>query len=231
MKAGTLAELVDVTKAYTPEEGGDGVPVLKGVSLAIQPGESVAIVGPSGSGKSTLLNLLGTLDAPTAGRVLFDGRDVGDFKPGELASFRNRHLGFVFQMHHLLPHCTVFENILIPGIPAGWTAEAANEKRGRRLLARVGLAGKEHSRPGQLSGGERQRVAVVRALINSPRLLLADEPTGALDTASASSLVGLLVELNREENVTLVMVTHSTQQAQRMQRIVELKDGVIVVAG
>ncbi|MEI6149117.1 MAG: ABC transporter ATP-binding protein [bacterium] len=215
-----LIELQNVTKRYGQDE-----PVLQGISLAIQAGETLAVVGPSGSGKSTLLNLLGALDAPTTGRVLFEQEDLAQYGDDRLAGFRNQAVGFVFQRHHLLPQLTALENVLVPTlVPASKRRDAAAERAGR-LLERVGLGGRVHSRPGELSGGERQRVAVVRALINAPKLILADEPTGSLDATTAGSLVDLLVELNREEGVALVMVTHAAILARRMDKVLELHAG------
>jgi lipoprotein-releasing system ATP-binding protein len=217
-----LLEFRDVHKSYP---GPEPVPVLKGASLALARGESVAIVGPSGSGKSTILNLLGTLDLPDRGTITFDGRDLTQLTAQELAALRNRQIGFIFQSHHLLPQCSVLENILLPTLADANHSAPTAEPRARQLLDRVGLSHRLGHLPGKLSGGERQRVAVVRALINRPALLLADEPTGALDRASALNLGQLLVELNREEGVTLVVVTHSGELAQRMARTVELRDG------
>jgi lipoprotein-releasing system ATP-binding protein len=204
--------------------------VLKGASLRVSRGERIAILGPSGSGKSTILNLLGTLDRPDSGTVHLDGRDLSTLAPRELAHLRNRRIGFVFQSHHLLPQCTVLENVLLPTLAETGATPASAEDRARRLLDRVGLASRMDHFPGQLSGGERQRTAVVRALINAPLLLLADEPTGALDRASAEVLGNLLVELNRDESVTLIVVTHSPELARRMDRIVELRDGALVTS-
>ena len=202
------------------------VTVLRDLNLELQPGESVAVVGPSGCGKSTLLNLMGTLDRPTRGRVLLEGENLTKLDSVRLAEVRNRRLGFVFQSHHLLPQCSVVENVLVPTLAArdASVREGAAE-RAERLLNKVGLGQRLGHRPGQLSGGERQRVAVVRALINGPRLLLADEPTGALDRVSAEGLGELLVRLNEEEGVALVVVTHALDLARRMQRTLELRDG------
>ncbi len=220
-----LLQLEDVTRRFE-SPGVTPVIVLGGVSLEVERGESLAIVGPSGSGKSTLLHLIGTLDRPTGGHIRFGGQDLTALNERELAAFRNRQIGLVFQAHHLLPQCTVLENVLVP------TLATPNEVlrdgapgRARRLLERVGLGARLEHRPGQLSGGERQRVAVVRALINEPQLLLADEPTGALDHAAAEQLGQLLVELNRDVGVTLVVVTHSPQLAARMGRTLVLRDG------
>ncbi|HAB16295.1 MAG TPA: ABC transporter ATP-binding protein [Verrucomicrobiota bacterium] len=222
-----LLELCDVSKAYP---GAVPVHVLRGASLRVNQGESVAIVGPSGSGKSTVLNLLGTLDLPDQGRVSLNGRDLTRLNTGELAHLRNRQVGFIFQSHHLLPQCSVLENVLLPTLAEGKASPAESEARARRLLGRVGLGARERHFPGQLSGGERQRTAVVRALINQPALILADEPTGALDRASAENLGQLLVELNREEGVTLIVVTHSAELARQMGRRVELRDGQLIDA-
>jgi len=206
--------------------GQPALTVLAGIDLELHRGESLAIVGPSGSGKSTLLQIIGTLDQPTRGQVLLDGRALETLDQDEVALVRNRQMGFIFQAHHLLPQCTVLENVLLPTLPC--TNEVLRDgapERARRLLNRVGLGERLKHRPAQLSGGERQRVAVVRALINEPRLLLADEPTGALDRASAANLGRLLSELNREMGVTLVMVTHSLDLAACLQRVMELRDG------
>jgi ABC-type lipoprotein export system ATPase subunit len=222
-------KLYDVSKSYDSVQDGPPVRVLEGVSMEIQKGESVAIVGPSGSGKSTLLNIIGTLDRATRGTVFLGGQDLSRLSEVELAAVRNRQIGFIFQAHHLLPQCTVLENVLIPTLASSDLASRQSAPdRARRLLERVGLANRLDHRPGQLSGGERQRVAVVRALINQPSLLLADEPTGALDRAAAEEMARLLIELNREEQVTLLLVTHAGDLAQRMKRIFELNDGRVV---
>jgi len=205
-------------------EGEGRVRALRGVSFAAKAGQVTAVVGPSGCGKSTLLNIIGTLDQPTTGKVTLDGQDLNTLNGNALAALRNRKIGFIFQSHHLLPQCTVMENVLVPTLAHG-QATATDEERGQRLLERVDLGERLAHRPGQLSGGERQRVAVVRALINQPKLLLADEPTGALDQATADKLGQLLVELNQEENVTLITVTHSGNLANRMARTLELLDG------
>ena len=216
-----LLELRGITKRY---EGADE-DVLAGVDLAVNAGERLAIVGPSGSGKSTLLNIIGTLDHPSTGSVLLDGRDVSELDEKRLAALRNVRIGFVFQLHHLLPQCTILENVLVPALVQGNMAAA--EQRGRELLDRVGLSHRLNYRPGKLSGGERQRVAVVRALINQPALLLADEPTGSLDRAASDAIGDLLAELNREQGVAVVTVTHATSLAQRMGRVLELRDGML----
>jgi len=200
--------------------------VLHDVSLEIAAGESVAIIGPSGSGKSTLLNIVGTLDRPSSGEILLDGENLSHLAEDRLAAVRNQRIGFIFQSHHLLPQCTVLENVLIPLLAAkNRNSRNGAETRAYRLLERVGLGKRTSHRPGQLSGGERQRVAVVRALINEPKLLLADEPTGALDRTSAEQMGDLLVELNREDGVTLIVVTHALDLAKRMRRILKLEGG------
>jgi ABC-type lipoprotein export system ATPase subunit len=221
-----LLKLEDVSKSYDSVLDGPPVRVLDGISMVIEPGESAAISGPSGSGKSTLLNIMGTLDGPTRGRVFLRERDLAQLDELQLAAVRNRQIGFIFQAHHLLPQCTVLENVLMPTLASSESAQRRSApERARRLLDRVGLGGRIDHRPGQLSGGERQRVAVVRALINEPELLLADEPTGALDRAAAEELARLLIELNREEGVTLILVTHAPDLAARMKRVFELQDG------
>src|SRR5438445_6787254 len=226
-----LLKLIDVSKRYESPTGAEAVPVLRDVTLEIGRGESVAIVGPSGSGKSTLLNIMGTLDRPSSGQVLLDGRELNQLDDIQLAAVRNRRIGFIFQAHHLLPQCTVLENVLVPTLAsAGRASRNGAPERAERLLKRVGLGERATHRPGQLSGGERQRVAVVRALINQPQLLLADEPTGALDRASAGQLAQLLLELNREEGVTLIVVTHALDLARKMGRVFELKNGTLVQA-
>ncbi|MEI6033151.1 MAG: ABC transporter ATP-binding protein [Verrucomicrobiae bacterium] len=220
-----LIELAHVSKSYAARDGGTAVEVLRDVSLQLAAGEPAAVIGPSGSGKSTLLNLMGALDRPTSGTVSLDGRLLGGLADKDLARIRNRQIGFIFQLHHLLPQCTALENVLIPTLATRATGEDC--LRARRLLERVGLARRLSHRPGQLSGGECQRVAVVRALINRPKLLLADEPTGSLDHAAAAALGELLLELNREEGFAMVLVTHSLELAARLPRAMELRDGVL----
>jgi lipoprotein-releasing system ATP-binding protein len=221
--------LRDVAKSYQSVLDGPAVSVLDGINLEIQPGESAAILGPSGSGKSTLLNIIGTLDRPTRGQVLLEGQDLAQLDESQLAAMRNRRIGFIFQAHHLLPQCTVLENVLVPTLVCeDHELRKSAPDRARRLLERVGLGPRLHHRPGQLSGGERQRAAVVRGLINQPRLLLADEPTGALDRAAAEALARLLIELNREERVTLMVATHALDLAEQMGRRFQLRDGRLV---
>ena len=220
-----LLELAHVSKTYAAPGSGAVVKVLRDVSVHLAAGESLAVIGPSGSGKSTLLNIMGALDRPTAGTARLDGRDLGNLPEKKLAAIRNREIGFIFQLHHLLPQCTVLENVLVPTLTSRTTD--ADYARAERLLARVGLQHRLNHRPGQLSGGECQRVAVVRALINRPKLLLADEPTGSLDNAAATNLGQLLLELNKEEGFALVLVTHSLELAKRLPRILELEDGAL----
>ncbi len=228
---GPLLRLTRVTKRYDAPDKAGALLVLNEVSLDLTRGESLAIVGPSGSGKSTLLHIIGTLDRPTSGSVALNGQDLSGLDDQQLAAVRNRQIGFVFQSHYLLPQCTVLENVLVPTLACAEAAarDGASERAGR-LLKRVGLGERMSHRPGELSGGERQRVAVVRALINQPQLLLADEPTGSLDQTSARELGQLLLELNREEGVTLIVVTHARELAQRMGRVLELKEGRLVPA-
>jgi ABC-type lipoprotein export system ATPase subunit len=230
-EGGPLLRLNAVSKAFQSPDGTAPLKVLDQASLQVNAGESVAIVGPSGSGKSTLLQIAGGLDRPTSGEVLLAGQDLNRLNDDQLAAVRNRQIGFVFQFHYLLPQCTVLENVLVPTLADSRTPPAGSQPasaRATRLLQRVGLADRLNHRPGQLSGGERQRVAVVRALINQPQLLLADEPTGALDYASAKQLGQLLTELNREEKVALVVVTHALELAGHMARVLELADGKLV---
>ncbi len=212
----------DLTKHFPTRA--EPLVVLSGVSLALSRGQSMAIVGPSGSGKSTLLHIIGGLDQPTAGRVTLDGQDPARLSEAELARFRNRQVGFIFQDHHLLPQCTVLENVLVPALANGSTT-AAQLDRARRLLDRVGLSARLEHRPAELSGGERQRVAIARALLLTPPLLLADEPTGNLDRTTAASMADLLLELHREEHSMLMVVTHSIPLAKRLDRQAELDGG------
>ena len=227
-----LLELSRVAKSYEATAEAAATHVLRSVDLTLDAGESLAVVGPSGSGKSTLLNIIGTLDRPSSGQVLLDGRDLATLGDRELATVRSRDIGLVFQLHHLLPQCTVLENVLIPTLAArsgrvNGKDQSKCHERALRLLKRVGLSDRLSHRPGQLSGGERQRVAVARALINEPKLLLADEPTGALDRVAADNLADLFVEINREEGVALLISTHAMSLAARMSRAFELCDGAL----
>ena len=230
-EGGPLLKLTDVTRQYESPNGSAPLKVLDGVSLEIPAAESVAVIGPSGSGKSTLLQIIGTLDRPTSGEVILNGQSLNQLTDDRLAAVRNQQIGFVFQFHYLLPQCSVLENVLVPTLAFKHLDKVGEEKpldRAKRLLKRVGLEQRLSHQPGQLSGGERQRVAVVRALINRPKLLLADEPTGSLDHAAALQLTELLTELNREEQAALVVVTHSLELAHRMNRLFELKDGQLL---
>ncbi len=200
--------------------------VLRDVSLQLSAGENLAILGPSGSGKSTLLHVIGTLDRPTSGTVTLGGQDPFQLPEPQLADFRNQKIGFIFQEHHLLPQCSVLENVLVPTIAAGPTTPDALS-RAEELIERVGLTDRLEHRPAELSGGERQRVAVARALVGRPSLVLADEPTGNLDRGTASGVADLLLELQRQEGTMLIVVTHSHNLARRMNRQVELDDGQI----
>ena len=223
-----LVQLINVTKSYRSPAGLPVAGVLKDITLQIEPGESLVIVGPSGSGKSTLLNIIGALDRPTSGKVLFDGNDLAALSEEQLAEIRNQHIGFVFQLHHLLPQCTVLENVLIPTLVHKFSRRRhGDDRRAVDLLERVGLKDYSLYRPGELSVGQRQRVAVVRALINRPKLLLADEPTGSLDESTAESIADLLVEINRTESVALIVVTHSVKLAERIGPVMELTGGVL----
>ena len=203
------------------------IPVLRGVDLSIARGESVAIVGASGAGKSTLLHILGTLEEPTAGKVMFEGKDVFAGSEDERSRFRNRHLGFVFQFHYLLPEFTALENVAMAGLIAGRHEKFLNPLA-EELLTEVGLAHRLHHKPGELSGGESQRVAVARALMMKPELVLGDELTGNLDSENSNNLISLLLELNRRRGVSLVVVTHDVALAKRMSRVVEMRDGRLV---
>jgi len=221
-----LLELKNINKIYDTPTGKSTRTVLNNLSLQVSPGESIAIVGPSGSGKSTLLNIIGSLDKPTSGEILLDGQNLSNRNESELADIRNKKIGFIFQLHHLLPQCTVLENVLIPTLAFNAKKHQSSvQKHAEKLLERVNLAELAAYRPGQLSGGEQQRVAVVRAMVNRPQLILADEPTGSLDMAAADNLGQLLVELNKEENVTLIVVTHSSKLAGYMDKIFNLTDG------
>ncbi len=201
--------------------------VLRGISLALDRGENLAILGPSGSGKSTLLYLLGTLDQPTSGRLELEGRNPFELAEAALADFRNRSIGFIFQDHYLLPQCSVLENVLLPTIAQG-SPDRATVDRARSLIERVGLADRIEHRPAELSGGERQRVAVARALIRKPVLLLADEPTGNLDRSTAAAVGKLLIDLQRAEKAMLIAVTHSLELAALFDKRVELDGGQLV---
>jgi len=220
-----LLQVKDLHKDY-PTGPGAWLPVLKGIDFQMQEGEIAAVVGPSGVGKSTLLHLIGALDRPTRGGVEIDGEDIFSFDNAKLAWFRNRTIGFVFQFHHLLPEFSAIENIILPGLIAGEKKDILLD-HGAELLKQIGLEQRAHHRPRELSGGEQQRVAVARALINRPRLVLADEPSGNLDLRSAEALHDLLWQLSQERRQTLIVVTHNQELASRSDRIIELWDGRI----
>jgi len=215
-------QVENITKQFPTRT--EPIEVLRGVSLALDQGQNLAILGPSGSGKSTLLSIVGTLETPTSGRVLLDGVDAATLDERQLAAFRSRRIGFVFQDHYLLPQCSVLENVLLPAVPLG-PVRAESIQRAQMLLERVGLADRREHRPAELSGGERQRAALARALINNPDLLLADEPTGNLDRTTAHQVGQLLVELQKTEPMILIVVTHSDRLAECLQTRRELDAG------
>jgi lipoprotein-releasing system ATP-binding protein len=224
MSEAPLLEVTGLTKSYGG--GVAAVEVLKGLSFTVQPGETIALVGASGAGKSTLLHILGTLDRPSSGTVLYQGDDVFRQSDQQLACFRNRTIGFVFQFHHLLREFTALENVMMPALING-TPRAAAEPAARELLAEVGLAHRLTHKPGELSGGEQQRVAVARALVMGPELLLADEPTGNLDMKTSEGIHDLFAELRTTKGLTVMVVTHNEQLAARMGRSIRLVDGKI----
>lgn len=227
-----LLSLSHISKSYSEPGSGNVVPVLRDITLSIAEGESVAIVGPSGCGKSTLLNIIGTLDVPDQGEYSFDGTSVSGLSATDLAALRSEKIGFIFQMHHLMPQCSVLENVLLPTLALKIKPAATElQQRAEQLLTSVGLKDRLNWKPAQLSGGERQRVAVVRALINQPKLILADEPTGALDEKNAESLTTLLLDLQKTTGTSLVMVTHHPAQAARMGRTLTLHEGTLLGSG
>ncbi|HPF52193.1 MAG TPA: ABC transporter ATP-binding protein [Draconibacterium sp.] len=219
-----LLQLKNITKGYGDPGMHSYRPVLENLELKIEKGSKLAIIGPSGSGKTTLLNLIGALDLPDSGEIIFDGKNITSYSKNELADFRNRHLGFVFQMHHLMPQLTLLENVLLPVLPQGKVSKETTEWA-EYLVKKVGIWEQRNQKPSEMSGGECQRTAVVRALINKPELILADEPTGALDEANAKALTELLIKLSEEEKVTLVTVTHSAEMAASMDKKLVLKNG------
>jgi len=222
-----LLKLENISKGYGNPQSGNYQHVLNNISLEIEEGESIAIIGPSGSGKTTLLNLIGTLDQPDKGTIFYKGRDITGLSRQEIEKFRNREIGLIFQMHYLMPQCTLLENVLLPTLPNKDDKDA--HTRAEKFIKRVGLWEHKDKKPQLLSGGECQRTAVVRAMINNPGLLLADEPTGALDHENAVKLINLLLELNREDKLTLIMVTHSQELAEKMKKIFSLRDGTIEI--
>ncbi len=213
-----------LSKSY--ETPGETIEVLKDLELDLADGSTAAIVGPSGCGKTTLLNLLGALDKPTSGSIEIDELDIAQLSGPDASAFRNHRLGFVFQQHHLLPQLNVLENVLVPRLSGDWEETATTtQERATELLIKVGLQERLHHLPWQLSGGEKLRTAVARALINQPRLILADEPTGSLDPASTDQVADLLLEVNRDQDVTLLVVTHNHDLARRMEQTLELQSG------
>jgi len=221
---GFAIETVDLKKTYSM--GLVKVPALRGVNLKVRHGEMISVVGPSGSGKSTLLNLLGALDTPTTGRILVDGADITRLRERALARFRNRKIGFIFQSYNLIDRSKVTKNVELPAIVAGMPKDIRN-RRVHELLELVGLGDKADRRPNALSGGEQQRVAIARALINDPAFILADEPTGNLDSKTGKEIQNLLIRVNQEKNATIVVVTHNVELAERTGRILHLRDGVV----
>lgn len=223
-----ILEAYKIEKSFYTQAG--ELKVLKGVDLSIEEGEMVGIVGASGAGKSTLLHILGAIDRPTAGKVLYSGIDIFSQDNGFLARFRNESVGFVFQFHHLLPEFTALENVIMPGLIARETIRINTEEildRAERLLSDLGLYERRNHRPGELSGGEQQRVAVARALILNPKVVLADEPTGNLDTVTGEELFDLLLRLNKEKGITFIIVTHNESLSSRCSRILRMVDGRI----
>lgn len=217
-----LLKLSNISKSFS------GRKILDELCLEVKVGESIAIIGPSGSGKTTLLNLIGTLDKPDNGSVVFNDRDISGMNEQELSAFRSEEIGMIFQMHHLLPQLSLLENVLLPTLINKKFQTEEIRQRAKHLIERVGIANVAGQQPGELSGGECQRTAVVRALVNKPKLILADEPTGALDQHSAVTLADLLVQLNKEEGTALITVTHSMQLAEKMDKIYKLEDGKLV---
>ncbi len=219
-----MISVLNLSKTY--ETPGEDIRVLDRLDLSLTAGETAAIVGPSGCGKSTLLNLLGALDRPTSGSIKIGEQDISSFSEEQAAAFRNHSLGFIFQQQHLLPQLNVLENVIVPRLAGDWQESAADtEKRALHLLETVGLSDRLRHLPWQLSGGERLRTAVARALINRPKLILADEPTGSLDPASTDTIADLLLALNRDQGVTLIVVTHNVALAKRMGKTFELRNG------
>jgi lipoprotein-releasing system ATP-binding protein len=224
-RGGAHVVVRDLTKEFVL--GGVVIPVLRGLNFELRPGEMASVVGASGVGKSTLLHVLGTLDAPTSGVMTFDGVALTDMSAARLAEFRNREIGFVFQFHHLLPEFTALENVMMPGLILR-LPRAECVARAEAMLGRLGLAARLAHRPGELSGGEQQRVALARALLLRPRLLLADEPTGNLDTKTGRDMHALFFELNRELGMTILIVTHNNELAAQTPRRLRMADGLIV---
>jgi len=219
-----VIQVSGLSKTFSTTQG--RIDVLRDIDLEVAAGERVAIVGASGAGKTTFMHILGGLDRPSSGRVAFEGQELSRLGGVELDAFRNRSIGFVFQFHQLLPEFTALENVMMPALIAGHTREQASDSA-ERLLAEVGLAHRLDHKPGQLSGGEQQRVAIARALVMAPRLLLADEPTGNLDSVTSDAIYQLLQQLHQRHNLTMIIVTHSEVLAGRMDRVIRMADGVI----
>jgi lipoprotein-releasing system ATP-binding protein len=223
MEKKVILSAKDVKKSYKITKN-SSLQVLKGIDLEIFDGEIVAIVGKSGTGKSTLLHILGTLDKPDSGEVLFEGNNIFAMKERQISEFRNKSLGFIFQFHHLLPEFTAIENVMIASMISG----KRNEAKAKELMKEVGITDRENHKPSEISGGEAQRVAIARALINSPKLVLADEPTGNLDTENAEAIIELLFNLRDKFNHTFVIVTHNDEFAERCDRVIHLQDGMVI---
>lgn len=220
-----MLALNDIRKSY--QIGPTEVNILKGVNLEVADGEIVSITGPSGCGKSTLMNIIGLLDRPTSGSFAINGKEVSYTDDDTLSDIRNRNIGFVFQQYHLLSKLTALENVGIPLVYRGESAKIM-EERGMELLRRVGMEGRAHHKPSELSGGQQQRIAIARSLVGSPSLVLADEPTGALDTKVGQEIMDLFLTLNAEERITIVIITHDPRIAKQCLRVAEMRDGVIV---
>lgn len=219
-----LLQLKNISKGYGEIGTHSFRPVLKELDLEINKGDKIAIIGPSGSGKTTLLNLVGAIDLPDSGEIVFAGKNITSYSKKQLANFRNQHLGFIFQLHHLMPQLNLWENVLLPLLPQGKITKEQKDWA-EHLIRKVGIWEQRNQKPSEMSGGECQRTAVVRALINKPELILADEPTGALDEENAGALSELLIQLSEEEKVTLVTVTHSAELAAQMDKKYTLRNG------